>query len=551
MAFFKLALPSTLWQFRRYGLFIDEQNVTFVSWKKGSFERLGEFVNDTQGLADFEKFIKARPNHFTNKNINVCVGVVGEDYRFEKVAHLVGKYRTDMLKRKFQQLFRGTTYQMAIQHAREPVGRRQDLILFCGILSNEKVHPWVRDATRAGMNLAGVHLGSLLTESIFKIIVNEPTGVNVISVVSQSGSLRHNFYIDGDMRFSRQSRFNEEAPAEDIYRAIRSELEKTVSYLTSVKLLTAATKIKVSFVCSEDMVDNFNDVAAKSESDRYLISAVSARIIGGAIGIKNPIAEYGRDSSLVMHEMLRSVFFNQLAPLNQIRYYLLQSSATLVGTAAILWSIFHLIGTGGDALNTYNNYSSKNGEMRAAIATLKENYENQISGFGTPPSSPTNMRSSVNVLDNAVSTGNGPGRMMLFISSLLTKYPAMKLDSLSWYISNQTDSKSGELSFANGQKAYEVIEVLGTMDENFDAQIAFNQYNDMIAEIQSRSDMSVIEQDVPALIEAGGALNITIDTRKDIKNELNKLNKIGVRFTVAWDSSEQLSGEAQGAGEGQ
>ena len=539
MAFFKISLPAALWPFRRYGLVVDEQKVTFVSWKKGSFEKLGEFVNDNQGLSDFETFLRARPK-LRNRNIGICVSVVGEDYRYEKVAHLVGKYRSDMLKRKFQQLFRGSTYQMAIQHDREPVGRRQDLFLFAGILSNEKVQPWVRELGKSGMNLTGVHLGSMLTASLLKIVAKDVASINVVSLVTEAGWIRHNFYINGDMRFSRLSRYNDDGAADEIYGNIRNELEKTVAYLTSVKLLQATAKINVSLICSDDMVDGINDVAARSESDRYVISALSARIVGGAVGIKNPVEEYGRDNSLILNEMLRSLFINQMAPIGQIRYYLMQSGSLLLGTLAVVWAIFNLTGISLNALNSYNTYGANNVELQSSIAKLKGNYQNQVSGFGTPPSSPTNMRSAVNVLDNSTREGGGPGKMILYLSTLMSKYTAFNVDSFNWYISNDRERNTGELSFANGRKTYEVVQIAGKMNESFDAQIAFNQYKDMIAEIRSRADMTVIEDIEPALIEAGGALNITIDTRKDIKSELNKLNISDVSFTVAWDSSLDL-----------
>ena len=110
-----IALPAAAWQFERYALVVTETKITLVRWKKGSFTRLSEFVNDTQGVQDFNLFLKRNVGRFKDQTINILVSVVGEDYRFEKVAHLVGKYRSDMLKRRFQQLFRGTTYHVAVQ----------------------------------------------------------------------------------------------------------------------------------------------------------------------------------------------------------------------------------------------------------------------------------------------------------------------------------------------------------------------------------------------------------------------------------------------------
>lgn len=538
------SLPAGAWLTKRYGLMLGDQAVTLVTWKSGKFTKLGEFVNDTQGLNDFSAFLKTRHKEFSGKAINIVISVVGEDYRFEHVAHLVGKYKTDMLARKFQQMFRGATYHLASYQGREPVGRRQDRYLFCGILSSDKVQPWVRDVTRAGFNVAGVHLSSMATKGILKLLDKDAQGVHVVSVCGKAGAVRHNFFVDGAIRFSRLSKIPDESNSELLVNNIRAEVEKTSAYLASLKLIQPNAKVSIHVLCPDDMVTELNEAAARLGSDRIAINASSARLAGLALGIKKPIEEFGRDSSLVLHETLRSFRFTQLAPLAEIRFYLAQMAARVAGLAIIAWGAINLLGIGSNAMDTYNSYAAQNSELSVSIAQLKENYENQVAGFGVPPSSPANMRSAVNVLDNVASgRGVGPGKLMLYVSKLLENSRAIQVDGFSWYISNDTSNPTGEYSFANGRKTYEVVEVSGVLDPDINSEFAFSQYQAFLENINSRPDMTVVEKVSPSLLEAGGELIVEINDFSDIRGELNAFTNNTFVLAVAWEPPVAIQGQ--------
>ncbi|MBF2760584.1 MAG: hypothetical protein ISN28_10015 [Ectothiorhodospiraceae bacterium AqS1] len=544
-----ISLPAKAWQVTRYALMIGEQSAALVSWKAGKFEKLCEYVNDGQGVADFEVYLKDHRKTFQGKSMMVCVSVVGEDYRYEKVAHLIGKYRSDMLKRKFQQLFRGSTFQMAIHQGREPIGRRQDLFLFCGVLSNDKVQPWIRSITKFGGNLSGVHLGSLMTDSIMKGLSSDRSGVQVMTFTTKGGNLRHCFYIDGLLRFSRQSKYNENAPVENVFNNIRAEIDKTCSYLASIKLMQGNAKVNAHVVAPDDLVLPLNELVAQQGEDRIAIKAVSAREIGTQLGIVTPVEEFGRDYSLFLHEMLRSIRFSQMAPVTQIRFYAIKTALQAATAAVVLWGAWSIMGIGYQAATAYGNLAEQNGELAQSIARLKENYDDQVRSFGTPPSTTENMRAAVNVLDNIAgdTQGGGPGRMMLYVSKVLARYPSLQVSNMRWYLSNAQDSFTGELSFANGQRLYEVIELQGVLDPGNDAKAAVNEYKGFISSVTSRADMAVSEQDAPALLEANRELEITLEGRQDIRGVLNRLENDRINVVIAWqpDFLESQGGEGE------
>ena len=105
-----IKIPEFLHFKKKYGLLIADNEVSMVSWRKGNLERIGLFSNDDAGIARFLDFLSKNVNMFKDREFFLMVNIIGEDYRFEKVAHLYGKYKTDFHTKRMQQLFRGSQF---------------------------------------------------------------------------------------------------------------------------------------------------------------------------------------------------------------------------------------------------------------------------------------------------------------------------------------------------------------------------------------------------------------------------------------------------------
>jgi hypothetical protein len=528
-------LPAGVWPFTRHGLIINETKVILVTWTRGSFTKVAEFLNDASGLTEFSNFMRADGRKFAKKSFNLCVNLIGEDYRFEKCAHLVGKYRSDMLKSRFQKLFRGTLYNIAEHQGREALGQRQDYFLFCGVLSNDKVQPWVRDLARFSCNVAGVHIGSMLPAGLVKGIIAEPKGINVVSFCLEDGSIRHNFYIDGKLRFSRVSRGKENALPEEIFRLTKSEIDKTSQYLASLKMITPNTKVASYIVCADDIFDALKELGSETVGERVQMKPVAARVLGDSIGIKRPLDEYGRDSSLLCQEMFRSFRFKQMAAFETVRFYFLQTAGIYISLAAVGWGLYNLTQQGLVAYDSFNRYSDENRELAININQLRSDYQNLVAEFVEPPSTSENMRASVNVLDHVVDIRLDPGKIMLFVSKELEQAPPVVVDNIEWFVSNDPDAYTGEYAYANGRKYFEVLVLEGELDDEYDSEYAYALYSDMVRRINDRPDMELVEYIAPSLVEAGGNLVGSLEQQTDIKSALNAYQNRNFRIRVAWD----------------
>ena len=545
-----IELPSNLWLFRRYALLVSETKVYLVSWKKGTFRLIGGYVNDTQGLDEFASFVQKNRKLLENKSINVVVNLIGEDYRFEKVAHLVGKFKTDMIRKKYQQLFRGITFSTYLSQGREAIGRRLDLMLFIGILGDEKLSPWIKEIGRVGMALAGVLPSSLVAATINSKIMKDTSGCNVVSYMVEDNFIRHCFYVDGHLRFSRVSRVPPDIRAADLYKILRLEVEKTSTYLTSVKILQQNAKIVVHLVCADDLRQTLDQVVAQSDVDRISVRTISAQGLCNSLGIKRQLIEFGRDSSPILHTALRSLYnpLNTMAPFQMVRYSLARLLATLVGCVYVGWTALVLLGVGLDVWDGYNNYSSKNIDLAVRIEDLRKDYQNQVSLFENPPSSPANMSAAVNTLDGLVKSDYGPGKLLLFTSKLLDEAIFVIPKDLEWYISNETGRETGRLAALSGLPVYNILRVAGVLDPESDPEIGVEQFNRMIRIIRARKDMSVTILRAPRLLESGREITGRLDSEVNVRSLLNTYEENSFEILIAWrDGGDQDSDKVAAA----
>ena len=190
---FEFKLPNAFWIFKRYGILVTDDEAVFFSCARGRFEQLGVFSNDAEGVSRFEQEIKANEKKYRGKTFHIVVNVIGEDYRFERVAHLIGKYRNDFHARRCKQFFRGSNLYMSEVHGREELGRREDLVLFYGVLTSQKVEPWVKALQTVDAQIAGAHPVSLVSKPIYAALgISDPSAL--VITFHENGMVRQNLF---------------------------------------------------------------------------------------------------------------------------------------------------------------------------------------------------------------------------------------------------------------------------------------------------------------------------------------------------------------------
>ncbi len=494
----KFFIPMAVQLRTKYGLLITDSDIGIVSWKAGEMERLAVFSNDDSGSARMIEFFAQNASTFRDKPMHILVNIIGEDYRFEKVAHLIGKYKTDFHTRRMQQLFRGSQFCISEVQGREERGKREDWVLFSGILTENKVLPWVQAAVRAGCYLAGVHMVShLLSDHILRAVGGNSKGNNLLITLHERSLLRQTFYINGHLRFSRVSKVHS-GTVEELSDSVKKELERTLQYLASLKISTA-NGVKVRMVAPSNMVGQLRELTPSG--DRVTFDFYDVAQIAEGIGLKSPIELLGADSSLPMHLMFSCVQTGQLAPVRLVTYYWSYLSAQVAVAFLLLYGINAYFTPLGYLSDGYES-ASASVELTQTANSLQRQYDAEVGAVvGEPPSSPNNMRAVSSFYTTMEDLLVSPTQLLYFIGQGLRKNPGIQIDKVEWEVSN-TPSGGGSIddTIVRGGDIYQIAEIHGVLLER-----GAENYRDvaarakrLIISLSGREDIHVDAVQVPS-----------------------------------------------------
>lgn len=513
----EIKLPAALWPFRRYGLLIGDAEVVLLSWRRGSFEEIARFGNDSTGVGEFSRYLKEHAGLFKNRAFHVLINLIGEDYRYEKVPHLVGLNRTEFFKRKISQVFRGATYTQAMIQGREELGRREDLVLFYGILTNEKIQPWMRELERTEAVLAGVCGASVMAERIFKLIGDKGRHV-ILMTFHENDMLRQVYYGNGKLRFGRMSKTPADT-VENMARSLRREAERMLQYLHSLKLGVTG-KVAAHVVVPAAEMAQLRELVPDSE--RVAFHFRDAQSVSRRLGASNALRAPGRDSTHYLQTMFSALRWAQMASFNQVRLYWLR----LVCGAAI--AVFAAIAglsaltNGTSAFGTLAGVRAENTDLQSIVNRLNADYNRQTARFGEAPSTPSNMRAVSNVFAAADVDRFGPGPLMLYISRALSINPAVRVDSYEWFLTDNAAGERSEIPYLSGQQIWQVVRLTGEIQEQEGASYdeVLQLMEGFIASFEARADIVVTPIKEPARTTSEDSLSGTVGGGGVLANEL-------------------------------
>lgn len=520
-----IKLPDFVHVKTKYGLLVTDNEVSMVSWSRGSMERLGLFSNDDTGVARMLEYFSKNADTFRDKPFHVLVNIIGEDYRFEKVAHLIGKYKTDFHAKRMQQLFRGSQFCMSNVQGREERGRREDWVLFSGVLTENKVQPWINLVTRGGRYLAGVHMVShLLSGSVLNAVGGNDKGNNLVMTIHERGLLRQTFFVNGHLRFSRVSKINDES-AEQVGASIKRELERTLQYLSSLKI-SIGSGMTVRVVSPSTMVGQLREAVASGERIRFDFQDVAQ--IASRIGLKAPIEALGRDSSLPLHIMFSSLIPQQLAKVRFITYYWTQLFTKAAIAVLVFYGVF-AYWTPLSYLNEGYDDSSIAQSLEEEAAGLQRRYDNEVRGIiGDPPSSPENMRAVSELYSVLESVSVSPTQMMYFIGQGLRQNPNVEITEIDWQLSNipagGTGAEESDSVLVSGEDIYQIARIDGRLAPRASSSGRAETYRDvavratrLVESFRTRDDVYVEVLEIPSESISTENLSGQLDAGLDVE----------------------------------
>lgn len=443
----------------KYGLLISDSDVEFVSWKKGEFSRIAVFGNDEKGLSRFTALLSKNAYTYRNASFRVLTNIIGEDYRVERAAHLIGKYKTDYHNRRMQQLFRGVSLCTSFVQGRDERGRREDIVLFYGLLTEGKVLPWMRVLDRnPDFSVEALYSVSFVNEALLKKVCAEWSQKAILLMtMHEKGLLRQTHYDRGHVQFSRVSKISD-ASAEEVAGALRKELERTIQYLNSLKI-SIAKGLDIEFICPSNMVGQLRELLKSSEKIRFVFHDAST--VAQSIGLTSAIEELGRDSSLSMHVLFSRLWIKQLASLNQVRYFWMKNVAVIAAIAFAVYGASGIVNASFVALGGVA-VSAGNSDLTERRDAAQREYDEEFGQLEDPPSSANNITAISEMFRVLSNVSVLPEQLIYYFGQAFEKNKRVSIGSMRWYLTDNANKTVGEgETLVRGGDIYQILEVSG------------------------------------------------------------------------------------------
>ena len=412
-------------------LFLSADHLHAQHMAGGKIAVTRDFVDSTQGREEFASFLKS-----VKCPAYLLTDLIEEDFRHELVPHLIGRNRTALLKRKFDQYYRGTPFRQATLLHRQKTGRRDDDILFSALTNPMLITTWVDIILAQQIQLAGIYSVPQISAPLVK---NNPSDHILLVTWEKFSGLRQTYFSNHHLQISRLSPVHADLTFHD---AVVNELSRTYQYLKSLSLLPPDQTLDVLILChsddrkelqgklpvTADMRYSFLDISEVGKQlklDYYFSDSDASQIFLYNLAAHPPKSNYANAAH---------THFQSLGRLRTALY--LASGVLLIGV--ILWSANNLL---------HNREDAREIEELKAQAQQTTNEAQLITrAFPNTYAPAGDMKAGVSVMRKLNQYSPAPLDIMRPVSASLDRYPQIQLDELSWQMSANEPVASNTLA---------------------------------------------------------------------------------------------------------
>ncbi|MFM2408147.1 MAG: hypothetical protein RL358_889 [Pseudomonadota bacterium] len=462
-----------------------------------------EFTDTADDRANFSDFLKT-----LNCPSYLLADLIEEDFRLETIPYLTGQNHTALLQRKFDQFYRGTSFHQATLLQRHNDGRRDADMLFSALTNPALLNPWLDALWHAKTPLAGIYSVPQVSTPLIK---DHPSKHLLLITWNKFSGLRETYFKEHQLQISRLTPINHELHFQEV---VETELTRTYQYLKSLSLLPAGQMLDVSIVGhsddltglqnklprSNDMRYEFVDIAnlaSQLNVDAHLVDSDASQLFLRQLAIARPTSQYGKPEHTHFYSLwqLRRTFF--------------WGSVSLL-TASLLWAAQTM---------TWQNTPDERAVVMLQQQTSQVQNQAALVQQALPQSevTPADLRTAILTLQQ-LQQGHQPAQQFLIpLSDVVTRYPNITLDELSW------QTKNIEVSSANSPANHvaQVLTLKGHLD-NFAGNY--------------RTALDYLEKFQQALITQGYQTTITakpLDVSPSSHlSDQNNIEPAGLHFTL-------------------
>jgi hypothetical protein len=383
------------------------------------------FANNEEGAEAFAGHLRGLPRSL----FFVLVDIVEEDFHHESIPFVRGRDRAALLGRKLAQRYRDTSLSLAMSLGFERTQRRDERVLFSAFTNNAQFQPWLEALREAETPVAGVFSAALLAPQIAAKLgaKNAP----LLLVTLQSAGLRQSYVEHGKIRFSRLGPLdaNDAADPNRVAEAFDRETIRVHQYLTATRVV-AREGGSIDALLIAPAGQKARVQAAVPHMPQVRVNVIELGEAAATIGLKAYPTDAGAEV-LMLHLLAQRPPTQQYAGENLRQFFRLGqarkglvAAGAAVGAAGLLWA--------GVLLTQYFGLQDQIGldRQRARLAT--ESYAKVEAGFPQLPTTPDNLRVTMQNYAALTKQTARPERLVGDVSAALDASPRIEVDKLQW-----------------------------------------------------------------------------------------------------------------------
>ena len=479
---------------------ISSSHAAVYVWQGKHLHGPMEFAAGDTGYAALAECLAQDPGMVTN----LLVDVIEEEFRTERVPHVVGRDQVGLLKRRVEQAFRLTPYRMAYIQNKLVDGKREDEALLSAITNTDLIAPWVKVLTRGKVPLHGIYsVAQLYGELLKPLDVIEKRAL--IITRQQHGGMRQAFYFDQKLKLSRLSpapSTNHEIHADQVL----AEVDKSQRYLIRLKLLGRDDMLVVHCISTGPELVALRETCRDTTTLQFRFHELGALQAGFSHGADPDVPLFC--DTLFLHLLKQRMPPRDYATPVERRYAVYRRvRAALHGASAmLLLTAFAWTGTNLIDARLMQEFNSNAGRVSGDI---QQRYDHVMEELPKTPVSPPNLRTGVELAHRLINQSTLPQPMLYALSAGLRDFPQVDVLSIEWVATTDPASVTfGGIAVAAATDAsaatpvgevppttdlYQVAQVKGSLRAfDGDYRKAFEQVNRLVATLKQNVELTQV-----------------------------------------------------------
>jgi hypothetical protein len=469
-----------------------------------------DFTDTPDGRENFASFLQKVycPTY-------LLTDLIEEDFRHEIVPHLTGGSRTALIKRKFDQFYRGTTFHQATLLQRQKTGRRDDSFLFSALTNPSLITPWLNILLSQQTPLAGIYSVPQISAPLVK---NHPSNYLLLISWERFSGLRQTYFSEHHLQISRLTPVHTDMTFHD---AVVNELARTYQYLKSLSLLPSGQTLDVVILCHANDRNELQDKLPDDVDVHYDFADIEK--VSRQFKINYRFTDSDA-SQIFLHQLATRPPQTHYASKTHTHYFALWQLRRFLNLASRALFAGMILWSAGNLWQSSNNATEAASLKNQAQLTLNE-VQNITHAFPNTYAPAADMKAGVITKHKLDQFAPQPHDILTPISATLDRHTQIELDDLSWKMDATEPVESNTLAEVPAQ----VITIKGHL-ANFanDYRTALN-YLERFQQDLTTQGYKVTALTKPLDISPSG--NIT-DQREARKNALDFSMKISRRPAI-------------------